>query len=466
MTSLSLSSLIEKSDWRGVDQRLKSKPEEASIVVPTNFKGTTYALHRAICVKTNPIPRKILLVLVHQFPSALDLNVFIGACENPQLSNGSMEILLDRSNNEIYQTVQCNAQILASKAVQNKNVHTVHFFIERFPNILNDEILLIHACKCGTPEIVEKILAAGLRYKVGKAGGLFRKNYHKEDALDVAIKCYDEKDDNSRYILVTCLQYANAAKIKMEAPHPDYPVILAALGLVPPQIFRSFLKLYRNEITDMIPAERYAILKGIKIKMKDRNDHMMPYIFKSRILINACRNRDLELVHRLLNESIHKACEDFSEELIEASNTKTDITKNALDVALELLDGKNRTSRKILKICIQYANAAKLGIKSPPSNYPTILAAVGFFPERTMHKIVKAYQYEVVEMCENKNMFAFKRVIKMVYEDVKYAIRLDSRCLYPLSTNARRLRLKRNPYPLQTILSERYLVNEEEGKEA
>ena len=56
-------------------------------------------------------------------------------------------------------------------------------------------------------------------------------------------------------------------------------------------------------------------------------------------------------------------------------------TKNVLDVALDLFDKNNHTSCEILRTCIQYANATKLEKKKPPSNYPTILAAVGLVPD-------------------------------------------------------------------------------------
>ena len=62
--------------------------------------------------------------------------------------------------------------------------------------------------------------------------------------MDIAIRLYDEKDKGRRHILVTCLQYANATKMGMIVPDPNYSVILAAIGVVPRHILGSILKLY------------------------------------------------------------------------------------------------------------------------------------------------------------------------------------------------------------------------------
>jgi len=93
----------------------------------------------------------------------------------------------------------------------------------------------------GTAEIVEMILAAGVREHVGKCGGLFFTANNREDALDITIRLYDEKDEERRHILVRCLQYATATKRGMRVPDPDYSIILVAIGLVPRKFLEAFI---------------------------------------------------------------------------------------------------------------------------------------------------------------------------------------------------------------------------------
>jgi len=68
---------------------------------------------------------------------------------------------------------------------------------------------------------------------------IFTANNREEDALDITIRLYDEKDEERRHILVTCLQYATATKMGMRVPDPDYSIILVAIGLVPRKILGS-----------------------------------------------------------------------------------------------------------------------------------------------------------------------------------------------------------------------------------
>eukprot|EP00555_Chaetoceros_dichaeta_P005811 CAMPEP_0198263156 /NCGR_PEP_ID=MMETSP1447-20131203/11561_1 /TAXON_ID=420782 /ORGANISM="Chaetoceros dichaeta, Strain CCMP1751" /LENGTH=443 /DNA_ID=CAMNT_0043951655 /DNA_START=9 /DNA_END=1340 /DNA_ORIENTATION=+ len=438
-----LSYLIAKCDWDGVYQRLLEKPEEAAIPIPTGSKETVYALHQAICSRVKPVPRKILLTLIKQSPNALDLNAFIGACENPQLSVDSVKLLLDTSVPKVYQSVQKNAQHYACIAVEQKNVCTVQLFIERFPSILNSNILAF-ACTHGTAEIVEKILSAGFRRNIGKAAGLFLKMNNKEDALDIAIRQYDESDDERRHTLVTCVQYANAVKMGMPALDPGYPVTIAAIGLVPRRILGSLLKLYAHEVENTNQSGKHAIVKAIQMSMKENQYHTLPSIFKSENFINACGSGKIELVHQLLKKRVQHSTEELSSEHSENFSYKE---RNALDVAIDLFDKKDNSRCEILRTCIQYANAANLGKKSPSSNYPTILAAVGLVPTQTLLIIGKQYRHEIRKMdCTGK--FALKKVLRMAEEETTYATRLDVRCQYPLSISIKRVKLSSS---LETI---------------
>jgi len=472
----SLSYLIAKCDWNEVYQRLQSAPEEASIPIPTCYEGTVYPLHKAICSKSNPMPRKVLLFMIEQFPNALDQNVFIGACENPRLSRDSMELLLSLLSIDIYQIVQHNAQYYAFIAAKKKNTCTVQLFIDRFPCVLNGNILA-QACIYGTAEMVEKILAAGVSRGVGKSGGLFLKTNEGEDALDVAIRLYDEKDTERRLILIACLQYANAAKMGMKMLHPDYPTILAAIGLVPKRILKSLLKLYAHELTNTNESGKHAILKAIHMSIKEKEGDdcdQLPHIFKSVNLIDACNDGNLELMQQLLEKGIKHTYEELSGEeskpVILSENTEecamhaavdpfdendngrceilnicihsweelsqhsydelsmeefeTDILsengpKNALDLAVDLFDENDNGRCEILKMCIQYANAAKLGSSIPPSNYPILLAAVGLVPPEYFLSLGNLYHHDIKKM-DRIGKFALKKVLKMAEEDYLY----------------------------------------------
>jgi len=104
---------------------------------------------------------------MEQFPNTLDLNAFIGACENPRFSRDSMELLLDHLSIEIYQIVQQNIQRYVSATVKKNSICIVRLLIERFPCVLNGNILA-EACMHGTAEMIERILAAGSYRKVGQ----------------------------------------------------------------------------------------------------------------------------------------------------------------------------------------------------------------------------------------------------------------------------------------------------------
>jgi len=443
---MTLSYLISKSDWNGVCQRLQAAPEEASMPIPTGFKGTVYALHQAICRNVNPIPKQVLHIMIEQYPNALDLNAFVGACENSQLSRGSMELLLDCSSPEIYQAVQLNAHRFVSIAIKKKNICTVQVFIERFPSILNGTILA-HACMNGTAEIVQMILAAGVRENVGKCGGLFFTTDNREDALDIAIRLYDEKDEERRHILVTCLRYANATKMGMKVPDPNYSVILAAIGLVPRHILGSILKLYAHEVINTNQSGKHAIHKAIRMSMEKGKEYTLPPIFKSEAFIHACSHGKLELVKKMLEKSAQYSCEDVTGGHSETVFLNVIGEINALDVAIDLFDENDDTRCKILQSCIQYANAINLKRKVPSSNYPTILAAVGLVPTQVLLSIGRKFHNEIKEM-DRTGKVALKKVLNMAQEEAIYATRLDMRCQYPLSIKTNRLQFSNS---LKTI---------------
>jgi len=454
MTTLSL--LIAKRDWNAAYRRLQSAPEECSMPISTGSEGTVYVLHQAICVKVNPVPRKVLINLLEQFPNALDLNVFIGASQNPQSSRASIEILLDRSSCMLYESVEQNAQRFAFMAIQRKNISIVQLFIDQFPAILNSGAVLTHACIHGTAAIVQMILAAGHRQNVGKAGGLYLKTNHREDALDTALRLYDENDDNRRNILINCLQYANAAKMGTELPQANYPVLLAAIGLVPQEILKSFLNLYKHEITNTAPSGRDAILKVIQMSMNDNRDDRLPQIFQNESLISACRSGKLDLVQRFLEtsseDSSGKQLETisyYSEEQLRKVSLNTNSNENALDVALDLFNENDNASCEILKLCVQYANAAKIGKKVPSSHYPTLIAAIGLIPQEAALKLGIKYHNEIKNM-DNTGKLAVKKVLKMTQEETRYANRLDARCQYPLSISGNRMKLKGTLEPIKS----------------
>jgi len=466
-----LSYLITKRNWDKVYHRLQSAPEDSSIPIPIDSEGTVYPLHQAICCKFNHVPQKVLIIMINQFPNALDLNAFIGACENPQFSRDSMELILNRLSIKIYRIIQQNIQRYASVAVKKHNTCIVQLFIERFPCVLNSNILA-EACMHGTAEMVERILAAGFNRNTGKAGGLLLKTNKGENALDTAIRLYDSTDTERRHILIACLRYANAAKMDRRTPDHDYPIILAAIGLVPHRILESLLKEYAHELRNIRRSGRHAIVKAINmsIRRNECGDHdELPPIFKSTFLINAIKNGRLELIQQLFEKNSQHSCDEVSmgesrtvslredsrkngryraldlpdendNDIIEGLNiyieSCDDISilpcdelsreasekKNALDVAVDLFDENDNVRCEILRICIQYANMAKLGTSIPPTNYPILLAAVGLVPPQYFLRIGKMYHHEIKKM-DRIGKLALKKVVRMEQED--YRIRYE-----------------------------------------
>jgi len=331
--------------------------------------------------------------------------------------------------------------------VEKKNASVVQLFIERFPSVLNGGNILEHACVHGTAEIVEDILKAGVHQNIGEAGGLFCKVKNREDTLDVAIKLYDEEDDERCHILTTCLKYANAAKLDIQIPNADYPAILTAVGLVPQHILKSLIKIYAHEIAMICQVGEHALLKAIHISVGDNKNDELPSIFRSTVLMKACRDKNREIVLQLLKKFAHKPCE-------EVDFLKMHDKKNALDVALVLFDENDDASCEILKVCIHYANAAILGKKFPPSNYPTIVAAVGLVSDQVIARLSKKYCHELINI-DQIGIFAVKKVIQIGREQAMYANYLDMRCQYPLHTKPMRLKLNTNLVP---ILSEGNLI--------
>jgi len=460
--------LIAKCNWNGVYHRLQVAPEEASIPIPTGADETVYALHQSICKEIHPVPRLVLIRIIEKFPGAIDLNSFIGACQNPRFSRDSMELLFDHASTEIYKGVKHNARRYIAMAVKRKNAAIVDVFINRFPYLLEGPLktnadtcdigcnILAFACKFGTAAMVENIITAGLHHKVDKSGGLFIKTHGNHDALDIAIKLYDEKDDERRDILIKCLQYTNAIKMGMKAPYPNYSVILAAIGLVPRSILGSFLKLYAHEIADTNQGGKHAVIKAIHMSMKEMEGNKeLPAIFRSAILIKACHIGRLEVVQELLEKSTRNYSKELSPDQSVSEYLNRNSGKDALNVAIDLYDANDNTRCEILRSCIQHANAARLGTNIVPSNYPTILAAVGLVPHKLFFSIAKKYQNETKQL-DSFGKFALKKVLKMAQEEVLYASRLDKRRQFPLHIpTVRREKMKSS---LATIRSHPNLV--------
>lgn len=180
---------------------------------------------------------------------------------------------------------------------------------------------------------------------------------------------------------------------------------------------------------------KYAIIKAIRMSLKEKNDNELPSIFKSSILLNACRNGELTVVQKLFQKSTKHPFEKSSKVL----NMRDE--KNALDIALDLFEENDKDRSEILKTCIQYANAAQLGIRAPSSNYPTIVAAAGIIPPQSLLSIGRVYSKEITKM-DRIGKLVLKKLLKMVEEQMKFAIHLDKRCQYPLSFNTSRLTLE------------------------
>jgi len=440
VATTNLSYLISNCYWTDVHRTLEFKQEECKALLSTDID---YVFHQAICTDIHSIPHEVLILLLEHFPNALDLNAFIAVTENPHLLRRSMEILLEYANNSLCETVRENAQRFTSMAVKRKNVQIVGLLIERFPHVLNNGEILALSCKCGTAEIVQGILTAGHHHNVGKAGGLYLKIKHGEDALDIAIRLYDEKHEERRNTLITCLQYANAERMGVESTPRDYPVLLAAAGLAPQHILKSFLKLYTSEIIKTTPSGRHAIFKAVTMSVHDNKWGKLPVVFNSRVLINACTNGNLVLVQRLLEMSCLGLLSEQTKSLLQS----TECDENAVDVAADLFDKDDYTSCEILKTCLQYANAAKLGWKVPPPNYPITLAAIGLIPLDMAVNLGIQYPDEIKHM-DKIGKLAVRKVLKMAHDEPYYASRLDARCQYRLSFKTGKNKLKSNLDPI------------------
>jgi len=420
--------LIAKSDWGAVWRTLNSSPEQVSIPVPTNTQEIVYPLHQAVCNTTKPVTENILDLMIRVFPKALDLNVFLGACQNPRLSSRSLEFLLDSASPEVSRMLRTNVKRYASIAVKRKNIEIVGLFIDRHPEILHSSDILILACTCGTGKMVELIIKAGHENNVDRGGGIFIKNKDKEDALDVAMRLFDEKDRETYSILAICLQYANAARKGKKEPVPYYPILMAAIDWCPPVVFQKVMKLNMHEMVNTDKIGKLAILKAIRLASEESFHSELPDIFSNQILLDACTTGRSEVVKKFLENQDDTAshCKEKPQ-----GRTKRKNVENALEIAIRLYDANNNARCEVLKNCVQYANASKMGLRFQVSEaYPTLLAASGLVPYPILVSIGKKYKKET-KIKNHAAKFALEKVLRLSQEYGLFPKRLDRRLQFP-----------------------------------
>jgi len=452
-----LSHLIVKSDWSAVWRTLKSSPQQLSIPVSTNSKETVYPLHQAVCITTKPVSESILDMMIRSYPKALDHNVFLGACQNPHFSRDSMEMLLDSASPQLSQIIHNHVYQFTSIAVKRRNVDIVDLFINRYPEILlqSSGNILIHACLYGTGEIVEMIIKAGYDNKIGQGGGLFHKNQDGEDALDVAIRSFEHSENEKKQItesyniLIMCLQYANAARMGKKEPAPNYPIILSAIEWCPKLVLGKIIKRNEHEIANKDQVGKWAILKTIQfilspLEGEKFSNKRLPDIFHSQILIDACTSGTPDIVQKILQKQsyLQQCGEEKPEEGVEEGILKQKLEKennknNAFEISIKLYDENDNDRCEILRSCVQYFNASRLGIRFPlPSSdnvYPTLLAASGLVPHQILTSLGRKYKHEInMRKINRTGKMAIEKVLQLSKEMGQFAKRLDRRLQFPL----------------------------------
>jgi len=136
---------------------------------------------------------------------------------------------------------------------------------EQLPNVFTSDIL-IDAVTNGKPEDVQALLEKDYQYTVNLSESSIR--ISDENALNIAISLYDNNDDASCNILKSCIQYANAVKMKLKFPITTYPTLLAAIGLVPQELLYSIGKRYQYEIKKTDRTGKAALRVVLKIAQK------------------------------------------------------------------------------------------------------------------------------------------------------------------------------------------------------
>lgn len=449
MSSGKLTKLIGKASWQKVMLCLGSNPDQAKkpIVTTTWKHSTVYPLHQALSkTSERPIPIHVLNMLIDYNPKALDFYAFWGACENDSTTIDVMTTLFAKADRETLQAVRKEIKDLVMIALDNDNEGIIQVFLQKYPYLYNKGILY-QACEKGSARSVEVILSFGVYNKIGIAGGLFeRQSGENKSPLEVACSLFDENDVGRVQTLKVCIKYASALEpTAVSNSSVDVPFVVASIGWVSLQCYKKIFDFHANrtatEQYDIVSKQ--AIQKAVFLaydmpKMKDF-DHI-PEIFQNAELIQACRNRRPNDVQRILQshyENVPTGCE--------TTFLRKSERKNALDEAIAMYNENDDKSCEVLRSCVQYLNAKKMGLKSfPCPNYPTVFAAIKFVPKTILSSLFTKYKHEM-KTRDKVGKAAIKKILGFAFEGAElsslFANRLDEEHLFPLHVRRQRTSL-------------------------
>lgn len=393
MSSSPLPKLIGKADWSNVKVMLHSNPEAAREPIPTRWENTVFPLHQAVCKSSKRgslLPCDVLQTLIDANPTALDYNVFLGACGNKQTKVEVMKILFKESDTDVLITVQQSVNDLIEAALDCDNGDIVELLMEKYATSLRPEKVLHQAVVRRSSESIETILHPAFRHNVRSVGVLLEKQYKmKESALEAAWQQFDVNDSRSVRTLEICVQYASVSRLETGKPDPkvDYPFLVASIGRVPLPVCKKILDM-QNEVEEQESTKKtnvvrsLAIQKAMQLAYEKPDFQHLPKVFFSQELIQACEGRSARDVETILKENADDSGVD---------KQRRERGVNALDLAIQMYEEDDN----ILRICVQYLNAKNMGFKFPAENYPTLFAAVGYVPKSILMDICKKYKDEI-----------------------------------------------------------------------
>jgi hypothetical protein len=457
-----LTKLIGKAAWKNVLESITSDPEQAKEPIPMTWSpSTVYPLHQAVSrSSTKPIPPSVLKALINCNPEALDYYVFLGASENKRAHIDVIETLFSEASIEILLTVQTHAYELSLAALGNDNSDIVGMFCDRYPHLLKGDILY-QACKNGMPNCTEAILQSAQKHKASIVECLMDRRHdgvsfkspsssqeQKESPLEVANRLFDMKSPQRLATLSICVQHASASRAETGDSDPtNYPLSVAAIGWVSPQICAEIF-LRNNSSAEHVKAgklgfvERCALRKAMYMIYDKPDFDQIPDIFRNQDLIQACRDKCPEEVHRILHKD--KATKVISR--------KYD-GENALDIAIKLYEENNddEKSCEVLSICMKHVNTVKMNLQSSSSSspeeyeYPTAFAAVGYVKKDVLHSIFRKFKHEIRTTVVGK-----VATVKLLYlglggrDYCNYANRLEKKFTFSMAGRRKQTRPKRS----------------------
>lgn len=280
-----------KPDWRGVEERIRSHPEEAAVVIEGgSFHGDDgHILDVALCIhacigyieehERMPVPEIVVRLLIGASPDCVTASAIYNVCGNPYLSEGVIESIFDHAVNKCTDLLVAKDELNDGdsplhKAAQWGNIAAARSLIRRNP----DSLEVLDTCTESNPlqwvchtkefdaatlETMKLLITAGSNRNVGgrgSAGGLLSRNgrgdlgiedvlkfYSFEDPKPGSTSCWSKRyNENMRACMFACLQAAGAVKSGQSNDFFSFPLFHASIMFAPYQVISQVLAYLRG----------------------------------------------------------------------------------------------------------------------------------------------------------------------------------------------------------------------------